>query len=214
MVDCVTQCNGCNGGWMSYAWLYHYNVGTNLNSDYPYEMADGACRTQNDKLIPEKLYNWYDLNTVEEMKMKAQTYPISVALDASSYAFQMYGSGVIDETDNCGLSLNHAVVIVGYAEPGTTPDDGTTPDEGTVPDEGTDPNPPVTSCESTKWWHNCSESSGRRLVSDMATTPYWIVQNSWAPSWGDDGFFRVKITEGDGVCGINSYPQWVTLSAP
>lgn len=29
---------------------------------------------------------------------------------------------------------------------------------------------------------------------------YWVVQNSWSPSWGEDGFFRIAF----GECGIDS----------
>jgi len=29
--------------------------------------------------------------------------------------------------------------------------------------------------------------------------PYWLVANSWNPSWGDHGFFKIAM----GVCGIN-----------
>ncbi len=31
---------------------------------------------------------------------------------------------------------------------------------------------------------------------------YWLVQNSWTTSWGDDGLF--KIARGSDECGIES----------
>ncbi|NXC18311.1 CATO protein, partial [Corythaeola cristata] len=49
-------------------------------------------------------------------------------------------------------------------------------------------------------------SSGRAnhavLITGFDRTgaiPYWIVQNSWGPTWGIDGYVRVKI--GSNVCG-------------
>ena len=47
------------------------------------------------------------------MKAAVQNGPVTVAINASSAAFQYYESGVIKASD-CPTSLNHAVVIVGY----------------------------------------------------------------------------------------------------
>ncbi|CAG9320937.1 unnamed protein product [Blepharisma stoltei] len=40
--------------------------------------------------------------------------------------------------------------------------------------------------------------------------PYWIVKNSWGASWGEEGYIRIGIQTGKGLCGINMTPSYPT----
>ena len=39
---------------------------------------------------------------------------------------------------------------------------------------------------------------------------FWLVKNSWNTTWGDNGYIRIAIVDGDGICGIQMEPQTVT----
>ena len=39
-------------------------------------------------------------------------------------------------------------------------------------------------------------------------TKFWIMKNSWASSWGEEGYMRLKIEKGSGVCGIQLNPLY------
>jgi len=115
LVDCDTSVNaGCNGGFMDAAMLYiKNNNGLALEDDYKYTATDGTCESQK--------YTHYDpiegIQVVERDNDTALANavvigPVSVGIQANQFAFQFYSGGVLD--GNCGTSIDHGVVVVGY----------------------------------------------------------------------------------------------------
>lgn len=62
---------------------------------------------------------------------------------------------------------------------------------------------------------HCVTLVGYNNGSSNADTPYWIVKNSWAKSWGNEGY--VWIEKGGenkkGVCGIAEEPAFATFKS-
>ena len=76
-------------------------------------------------------------------------------MESDQDIIKLYQKGIIDD-NNCGTTLDHAVLAVGNGK-----------------DENGD--------------------------------TYFIVKNSWGKDWGEDGYFRIKLTDGPGICGINKF---------
>ena len=109
---------------------------------------------------------------------------MSVTVDALQAAWRFYKTGIVRAGDDCGQEINHGAVIVGYTEK-------------------VDPE-----CHIHRWWSNCPETHDkrRRLQDASGHHNYWKLVNSWGTDWGDEGFIRLEITEGKGVCGMN---RWI-----
>lgn len=37
---------------------------------------------------------------------------------------------------------------------------------------------------------------------------YWIMRNSWGTTWGESGYMRLQIVDGNGICGIQMQPLY------
>ncbi|KAJ3699827.1 hypothetical protein LUZ61_003532 [Rhynchospora tenuis] len=121
LVDCVTSCAGCNGGYMDYAFQWVKNNGgiTNL-TDYPYTGTQGTCNSAKTAHRQVTITGYVDVTPYSETSLMnaAASQPVSVAIEASGLSFQLYSSGIF--TGSCGTSLDHGVTVVGYDNSGTT----------------------------------------------------------------------------------------------
>lgn len=43
---------------------------------------------------------------------------------------------------------------------------------------------------------------------DSAKGEYYIVKNSWTTGWGEQGYVRIGVADGAGICGIQSQPSY------
>lgn len=156
LVDCEPKSNGCNGGLSAYGFQYAMNVGMVSEDEYPYTAVTGTC---NNSVLNGGVkvtdWQWVVRQSADELKNAIAKQPVSVSIQADQPVFHQYTSGIISGTD-CGTSLDHAIVAVGYGS-----------------ENGMD---------------------------------YYIVRNSWGTSWGENGYVRIAIEEGKGVCGIQVRP--------
>nr|XP_024002736.1 cathepsin K-like isoform X2 [Salvelinus alpinus] len=116
LVDCVTENNGCGGGYMTNAFEYvEENGGIDTDEAYPYlgqhqqcsyNPAQRAANCSRYSFLPEG-----DEGVLKEAL--ATIGPISVGIDATRPNFAFYRSGVYNDP-TCTKKTNHAVLAVGY----------------------------------------------------------------------------------------------------
>jgi len=123
LVDCdTTQDHGCNGGLMDYAFNFIIaNGGLDTEWDYPYTGAQGSCNVAKEKRDKGSITGFEDVPVGDEQAMlkAVSQQPVSVAIEADTFPFQFYSTGVIS-TPLCGTNLDHGVLVVGYGTDNAT----------------------------------------------------------------------------------------------
>mmetsp|Transcript_111023 Transcript_111023/g.220855 ORF Transcript_111023/g.220855 Transcript_111023/m.220855 type:complete len:379 (+) Transcript_111023:62-1198(+) len=117
LVDCSKNGNnGCHGGSMPLAFSFLKKVAVCTEDSYPYTATDGKCHQDSCKVaIPRGSVIGFrtvpaaDGRALQEAVGKQ---PVSVSIEADQKVFQLYSGGVL--TTQCGVTLNHGVLLVGY----------------------------------------------------------------------------------------------------
>ncbi|XP_054721309.1 cathepsin L-like [Uloborus diversus] len=108
---------GCNGGLMDNAFKYiKKNGGIDTEASYPYEEAAGTCRFKKEN-VGATVSGYVDIPSGDEkalLQAVATVGPVSVAIDASHFSFQLYSDGVYDEESCSSTELDHGVLVIGY----------------------------------------------------------------------------------------------------
>ncbi|OAY76262.1 Cysteine proteinase RD21a [Ananas comosus] len=121
LVDCDTTNEGCEGGYMDYAFEWvESNGGVDTELDYPYTGKDGTCNIEKEKAKVVTIDGYQDVAQSERALLCAVVkQPVSVGIDGSSRDFQLYTGGIYDgDCSSNPNDIDHAVLIVGYGSEG------------------------------------------------------------------------------------------------
>jgi len=116
LVDCSKKNSGCSGGLMDLAFDYIKENGIEAEKTYPYKHRDETCKFAKSKVVAT-VTGHVDVATQDESALQqavATIGPISVAIDASHFSFQLYSGGVYYEKRCSSTQLDHGVLAVGY----------------------------------------------------------------------------------------------------
>merc|ERR1711970_62488 len=115
LVDCSKKNDGCSGGLMDLAFDYIKVNGIEAEASYPYKAKDQKCKFAKSKVVAT-VTGHVDVATQDESALQeavATIGPVSVAIDASHFSFQLYSEGVYYEKRCSSTQLDHGVLAVG-----------------------------------------------------------------------------------------------------
>ncbi len=115
LLDCDTSWNaGCLGGnpIQSFDWIKAWGLTT--AASYPYEARQLPCRRKDVDPV-SSIHGYRVLRSFDENVLKAAVarQPVAVGIAGQHPSFLFYQGGIYDDED-CGSTLNHALVVVGY----------------------------------------------------------------------------------------------------
>jgi cathepsin L len=119
LMDCSRSYGnyGCNGGLMDNAFKYIIaNGGIDTEASYPYQQTTSyVCKySAANKGASIRSYRTVTSGSEAALQNAVAYRPVSVAIDASLYSFQLYTGGYYYDAKCSSTALNHGVLAVGY----------------------------------------------------------------------------------------------------
>ncbi|CAA7028709.1 unnamed protein product [Microthlaspi erraticum] len=115
LIDCNKINDGCSSGRVPEAYEYIIrNGGVTTDLQYPYQVKVGTCRSNTGSAMQISGFQTVPENNERALLEAVSRQPVAVLINERS--FMHYSGGVFDAPD-CGISVSHAVTLVGY---GTT----------------------------------------------------------------------------------------------
>jgi len=119
VVDCDTQEGGCGGGDTISAYKYLiWQGGLDSWNSYPYQASQGDCRYTSNSVAKVSGWEYAGQTEADLVGFLVQYGPISICLDGSQW--NGYSGGIMTP-QQCGDTVDHCVLIVGYNMQGNTP---------------------------------------------------------------------------------------------
>jgi len=98
---------------MDNAFNYAMDTAIDLESDYPYDgWSFGGCKLSTPGVVKVASYADVPANDPAQLAAFLAKGPVSIAIDASGFKFQLYKEGIMP-ADSCGTNLDHGVLLVG-----------------------------------------------------------------------------------------------------
>lgn len=123
LVDCSTSFGneGCNGGFMDWAFKYAEEHPMCTETAYAYTGRDGSCKDADDQLCQGgvTVQNFVDVETGSKAALQAAVaqQPVAIGVCAEGLAWQFYFGGIVRWL--CGSCQDHGVLLVGYGHGGS-----------------------------------------------------------------------------------------------
>ena len=120
LLECVTTCYGCAGGLRDLAFdfvIKNQGGQFQLESDYPYTGHQELCHYDESRAVGgiRGFVAPAEGDEDELLAYVAHYGPTTIGIDAISWDFQSYTSGIYDKTSDCHAdNINHGVCCVGY----------------------------------------------------------------------------------------------------